>query len=206
MQRRLAGRRFFSKLLISATGLIAGLTLQPSHAAAQWVGVAGAWSAPGSTGVVDEQSAPLVTFDHATAAVRPTAPAGSVVVLRYPVFLSGTWTLWQPDPIDNTGHFLAGYYRHAKLSLSFQRNDDVGQIVAILRRVRLSDGETTVMAAVDGNASPPSPSVQTVTRPLECLESCIQQDLYAYWVEVALWKIRATSAPKVVGVGVHLTY
>lgn len=106
-----------------------------------------------------------------------------------------------PDSSYNT----ANAYSQVTLTLSFQRNDEFGQIVALLRRVRLSDGETTLRLAVDANASPSSPGVQTVTRNLACHEACILPDEYAYWVEVALWKVKATSDPKVVGVGVRLS-
>jgi hypothetical protein len=199
MQRTTIRHRSICRL-VSGAGLVAALILLPTHATAQWIGMGGEWSAPGSTGVVDEASMPFVMFDHAKAAVRPTAPTGSSVLLRYPVVLSSGWVNILPDSPYN----LADAYSRATLTLSFQRNDEHGQIVALLRRVRLSDGETTLMLAVDGNASPSSPGVQTVTRNLECHAPCILPDEYAYWVEVALWKVRATSDPKVVGVGVRL--
>lgn len=201
MQRTVVRDRPFRRLVVFVAAGVAALVLQPSHATAQWIGVASAWSAPGSTGVVDEASLPFVTVDHAKAAVRSTAPAGSVVVLRYPVFLSATYLHVYPEP----GPIIYDFYKHATLTLSFQRNEEAALIVAILRRVRLSDGETTMMLAVDGNSSLPSSGVQTVTRNLQCGdEPCLRPDQYAYWVEVALWKVRATSDPKVVGVGVQL--
>jgi len=201
MQLTICRDRSFLRLVVFGAGVVAALVLEPSHATAQWLGIAAAWSAPGPTGVVDETSTALVTFDHAKAAVRPTAPVGSLVGLRYPVFLSASWLDAIPDPPCNA----FGYYTHATLTLSFQRNEEAALIVALLRRVRLSDGETTLVLAVDGNSSPPSPGVQTVTRNLTCDEACIRPDQYAYWVEVALWKVKATSDPKIVGVGVHLT-
>jgi hypothetical protein len=204
MRSSLGRERSSKGWIVFGAGLVTALVLQPSPAAAQWLGMAGSWSAPGSTGVADEASLPFVTVDHAKAAVRSTSPAGSVVVLRYPVFLSGTWAQVVPDPIDNTPMFLTGFYTQATLTFSFQRNEEAALLVAILRRVRLSDGATTMMVAVDGNSSLPSPGVQTVTRTLLCDGPCVQADQYAYWVEVALWKVRATSDPKVVAVGVHL--
>jgi hypothetical protein len=216
MQRTLVRRTCYWPAVVEVL-VVTALVLQPSPAPAaaaapaaapepQWVGIAAAWSSPGSAGVADESSVPLVTFDHAKAAVRPSAPAGSLVWLRYPIFLSRTWSVAIPDPSGNTpGIFQSGYYINAKLTLSFQRNDEGALILALLRRVRLSDGETTTMTAVDGLSSPPSPGVQTVSKNLYCAEGCVQPDQYAYWVEVALWKVNATSDPKIVAVGVHLT-
>ena len=185
-----------------APALAMALMLLPSSASAQWLGIGAAWSAPGSTGVVDEANMTHVLFDQAKASVRPSAPVGTLVWLRYPVVLSASWMYWSPI----APHNVLGYYTHAKLTLSFQRNDESALILASLRRVSLTTGETTLMMSVDGLASPPSADLQTVTANLTCGdEGCIRPDIYAYWVEVALWKVKAASDPKVVAVGVHLT-
>jgi hypothetical protein len=200
MTRTLGRQRSAFRLIVIGAGIVTALIFHPSDAAAQWIGVASAWSAPGSTGVADEASLPLVTFDHAKASVRPTAPAGSLVWLRFPVFASATYV----DSIPIWPYNFYGYYTEATLTMSFQRNEEAALLFALLRRVRLSDGETSLVMTVDGNMAIPSPAVQTVTKTISCDGFCMQLDQYAYWVEVALWKVKATSDPKVVAVGVRL--
>jgi hypothetical protein len=87
--------------------------------------------------------------------------------------------------------------------MSFQKNEDAALIVAGLRRVRLSDGESVLLTALDNGMAPPGPAVQQVTRTVNCEEGCFLPD-HAYFVEVALWKAKATADPKLVSLGVTL--
>jgi hypothetical protein len=152
------------------------------------------WSAAGSTGVADEDSAAAIRLDTASASIRTTAPAQTVAVLRYPV----------AGVVGSEVNFYVGWVFNDNytLSLTFQKNDDQAYAAATLKKVRLSDGFTTSMSGVNSMAAAASPSPQTATRTFACSGVCFNTKDFAYYVEVVLWKPLATSDPKVFGLSV----
>ena len=155
-----------------------------------------AWSAVGSVGIVDESKLSLVDLNDAVAGIRSTAPAGSVVYLRYPVPVLP----WQLNvmPVGQLA------YEHLTLSITFSKNEDAAFVVAQLRRVRLADGASTGYVAVDSVSSLPMGAVQTVEQQLACGGPCIDLAQYAYFVQVTLLKSTATAVPRLVAVRVTL--
>lgn len=59
------------------------------------------------------------------------------------------------------------------------------------------------MTALDNGMAPTGAGVQQVTRTVTCYGGCFPLE-HAYFVEVALWKARATADPKLVSLGVTL--
>lgn len=149
------------------------------------------WSAAGSTGIVDESSAGLVTLDGAAASIRPTAPAQTVAVLRYPV----TSVL----PYGANLNLGTVFFRTYTIALTFQKNDEQAYAAATLKRVRLSDGFTTSMSGVSSLGTLPGPVPQVLARTFNCTEACFDPISFAYYVEVVLWKPLATSDPRALG-------
>jgi hypothetical protein len=189
-----------ARVVVGVSVLVAELCVYSGASEAQSFFDGAHWSVPGSVGTVDESSAGQVLFDQVKASVRPSAAAGTVVYLRYPISIVPYWLyhLEHAGPWD-----FAGYYRKLIFKMSFQKNEDAALIVAGLRRVRLSDGENVLFAALDNGSALPGAAVQQVTKTMTCEEGCFLPD-HAYFVEVALWKARATADPKLVSLGVTL--
>jgi hypothetical protein len=139
------------------------------------------WRVSGSTGIVDEADTSEVRFDTAAVGFRPAAPAQSVAVLRYPI----------------SEMYVPGCVR---LGMWYERPDEWSYAAAVLKRVRLTDGATSIVKAVNAWDQPPAPGTQMIER-----ETSVPWDLgvsAAYYVEVTLWKPEATNNPKVVGLRV----
>jgi hypothetical protein len=140
------------------------------------------WAVSGSTGVVDEADASEVRFDTAAVEFRPSAPAQSVAVIRYPASQT-----YGPGCL--------------KLSMWYERPDDWSYVAASLKRVRLTDGATSVVTSVNAWEQPPAATTQTIERmvplPWDYSPS-------AYYIEVVLWKPEATNNPRVVGLRAYV--
>jgi len=181
---------------IACAGL--GLLLSAEQASAQVFTGASAWSVAGSTGVADESSTSLVAFDNtAGVAFRPTAPAGSIAIIRYPVsFLPST----RYDVFTGWSYV----FNHLRLAMTFRKPDDDSYASATLKRVRLSDGVVTSMTSVNTFGYLPGTNAQQSEWTIACGESaCISPSEYAYFIELVLWKPQIANAPKVVALRVH---
>jgi hypothetical protein len=190
-----------ARVVVGVSVLVAELWVCSGASEAQSSFEGAHWSVPGSVGTVDESSAGQVVLDQVKASVRPTAAAGTVVYLRYPISIVPYWVYY----LDYLNPWIqAGYYKKLIFKMSFQKNEDTALIVAGLRRVRLSDGENILVTALDNGMAPPGAAVQQVTKTVTCEDSgCFPRD-HAYFVEVALWKAKATADPKLVSLGVTL--
>jgi hypothetical protein len=164
-----------------------------------------AWSTVASAGTVDEASTSLVLLDAGSVGFRPTAPAGSVAVIRYPLSSLPSGSAFFNPPV---GYEVFYSYVRLVLTLSFRKNDDNAYAAAAVKRVRLADGQTNTVAGVNSLAYFPGGDVQHDERIVGCSAPpyCYAPAEYAYFVEVVIWKPQATSDPKVVGVRVHLGY
>jgi hypothetical protein len=155
------------------------------------------WSAAGPTGVPDETSTSLLAFDAAAVGFVSSAPAASVAVLRYPV---GTMHTSQPyfGVVDGDRYSWYTPYTHLKVSLSFLKPDEGAYASATLKRVRVSDGIVESVSSVNTLSHVSSGGVQVVERTIACpAEGCFRPDLFAYYIEVVLWKQFAASSPRV---------
>jgi hypothetical protein len=190
-----------ARVVAGVSVLVAELCVYSGALEAQAFGGAH-WSAPASVGTVDESSTAQVLLDQAKVSMRPSAAAGTVVYLRYPVSIVPYWLhhVAQTEPYVHA----EDYYNGLTFKMSFQKNEDGAFIVAGLRRVRLSDGENVLLTALDNGMAPTGAGVQQVMRTVTCEGGCFPLE-HAYFVEVALWKARATADPKLVSLGVTLT-
>jgi hypothetical protein len=185
-----------SRLVIGpvfCTGLAILLSAEPARAQLWHT----AWSAPGSTGVVDESNTSIVTFDSIAAALRATASAGSVAVIRYPVT-----SLPSAVYVPGLGAYVP--LVHLRLTMAFQKPDEGSYAAATLKRVRLSDGVASLVASVNSVAHVPAGGTQLEERAIVCATACFQPFEYAYYVEVVLWKPDITNNPKVVSLWVSV--
>jgi len=191
-----------ARVMVGVSVLLAELSLYPgaSRVQAQSIDGGAHWAVPGSVGTVDESSAAQVLLDQVKASVRPGAPAGTVVYLRYPISIVLQW-VYQMDEFGPWAR--GGYYKTLTFNMSFQKNEDAALIVAGLRRVRLSDGENVLFTALDNGSALPGAAVQQVSRTMTCEAGCLLSG-YAYFVEVGLWKAKTTADPKLVSLGVTL--
>jgi hypothetical protein len=153
----------------------ASLVLLAGQAEAQFF-----WRVSGSTGIVDEADVSKVRFDTAAAGFRPAAPAQSVAALRYPV-----------GQMAGPGC--------ATLGMSYERPDDWSYVAATLKRVRLTDGATSIVTSVNAWDQPPAPGAQMIERAASVPWELVPA---AYYIEVTLWKPQATNNPKLVGLRV----
>jgi hypothetical protein len=180
-------------------GLVALMATTLAHAPAeaqQWYGHA-LWSAPGSTGIVDESSTSLVVLDTASVSFNPAAPAGSLATIRYPM----TSLPAGPDVFLN-GFLFVGNWRRLKLALAFEKNEEGAYASAALKRVRLADGAVFTVASVSSVQHIPGPGVQLAERRIVCDSGCLNTFEYAYFVEVLLWRPFGTNNPRVVALQV----
>jgi hypothetical protein len=180
-------------------GLVALLAATLAHTPAQaqqWYGQA-LWSAPGSTGIVDESSTSLVVFDTTSASFNPAAPAGSLATIRYPM----TSLPAGPDVFLN-GFIFTGTWRRLKLALAFEKNDEGAFASAALKRVRLADGTVSTVASVSSVQHIPAAGIQLAERRIVCDSGCLNSFEYAYFVEVLLWRQFGTSTPRLVALQV----
>jgi hypothetical protein len=166
--------------------LFAGLVLVllAGHAEAQT-----SWYTAGSTGTVDEADVSEVMFDSAAAALRPTAPAQAVAVIRYHISAVNTSYPW----------------RYLTLKMTYQRPDDWSYAAATLKRVRFDDGATSAVMSVNAWDQPPAAGTQVVQKTIAC--SCFYAEEgrdYAYYVEVTLWKPQAASNPRVLALQMRI--
>ena len=90
--------------------------------------------------------------------------------------------------------------------MTFQKPDEGAYAVATLKRVSLSDGAVTSIASVNTGSHIPGPAIQAADRTISCAEACFESSVYAYYVEVVLWKAAADSQPRVLGLRVQLSY
>ena len=180
-------------------GLVAVMaaTLAHTPAEAQWYGQA-LWSAPGSTGIVDESSTSLVVLDTTNASFNPAAPAGSLATIRYPM----TSLPRGPDLLAH-GFVYTGTWSRLKLALAFEKNEEGAYASAALKRVRLADGTVSTVASVSSVQHIPGAGIQLAERRIVCDSGCLNAFEYAYFVEVLLWKPYASSNPRVVALQVH---
>jgi hypothetical protein len=192
-----------ARVVVGVSVLVAELCVYSGASEAQSFFDGAHWSVPGSVGTVDESSAGQVLLDQVKASVRPSAAGGTVVYLRYPISIVPYWLYHVEDEYAAGPWDFAGYYKRLIFKMSFQKNEDAALIVAGLRRVRLSDGENVLFAALDNGSALSGAAVQQVTKTVTCEEGCFQPD-HAYFVEVGLWKARATADPKLVSLGVTL--
>lgn len=191
-----------TRVMVGVSVLAAGLSVYPgaSQVRAQTIDVGAHWSVPASVGTVDESGAGQVLLDQVKASVRPGAPAGTVVYLRYPISIVPQWLIHE----EEFGPWIhGGYYKTLTFNMSFQKNEDTALIVAGLRRVRLSDGENVLVTALDNGLALPGAAVQQVAKTVTCEAGCFLAG-HAYFVEVGLWKAKATADPKLVSLGVTL--
>ena len=179
-------------------GLVAlmAATLAHTPAEAQYYGQA-LWSAPGSTGIVDESSTSLVVLDTTSASFNPAAPAGSLATIRYPM----TSLPRGPDLLAN-GFVYTGTWRRLKLALAFEKNEEGAYASAALKRVRLADGTVSTLASVSSVQHIPGAGIQLAERWIVCDSGCLNASEYAYFVEVLLWRPFGTSNPRVVALQV----
>ena len=77
--------RISFSLVAACLGLGLVHLTHPTAASAQYLAGRPAWSAPGATGMVDESSTTIIAFDTPAVGLKPSAPASTVAVLRYPV-------------------------------------------------------------------------------------------------------------------------
>jgi hypothetical protein len=140
------------------------------------------WTVSGSTGIVDEADTSEVRFDTAAVGFRPTAPAQSIAVIRYPV-----------SQVIAPGCL--------RLSMSYERPDDWSYAAATLKRIQLTDGATSVVTSVNAWEQPPAANTQIIERETP---HGWDYSLFAYYVEVVLWKPEATNNPRVVGLRVYV--
>jgi hypothetical protein len=183
-------------------GLVALFTATFADAPAeaqQWAGQA-VWSAPGSTGIIDDSSTSRVVFDSTGASFHPAAPVGSVATIRYPVTsLPGGPDYYVSSTI---GYISIGVWRRLKLALAFEKNDDGAYSSATLKRVRLVDGEISTVAAISSIQHIPGAGIQLAERRIVCDGGCLNPSEYAYFAEVLLWRQFGTSNPRVVALQV----
>jgi hypothetical protein len=179
-----------------------GLALAPAATTlrAQSVNAGSNWWAVGSTGIADESTASLVSFEGAAASLRPSSPAGTVATVRYPVSLAPG--LLYVDAA--TSYIYSSLFTRLRLTMTFVKNDDGAYVAAALKRIRLSDGVETSMAGTNSMAAFPAATVQAVDRTITCAAGCIDPSRYAYYVEVTLWAPAATSDPQLSALRVHL--
>jgi hypothetical protein len=176
------------------TGLAVLLIATLADRSAEAQSYAEAWSAPGSTGVVDESSLSLVSLNGTSASFRASAPAGSVATIRYSVT--------SLSPID----FFGRIRNRIRLTLAFQKNEDGAYASAMLKRIRLADGAVSLVASINSLELLPGSGVQIAERTVTCASGCFLADDYAYFIEVVLWKPYATNAPRVVALRVRPYY
>ena len=89
--------------------------------------------------------------------------------------------------------------------MTFQKPDEGAYAVATLKRVSLSDGAVTSIASVNTGSHIPGPAIQAADRTISCAEACFESSVYAYYVEVVVWKAAADSQPRVLGLRVQLS-
>jgi hypothetical protein len=185
------------RMRIGLVVLMAATFADTPAEAQQWLGQA-VWSAPGSTGIVDESSASRVVFDTTSASFNPAAPAGSLATIRYPV----TSLPRGPDYVTPNGFVFTGAWPRLKLALAFEKNDEGAYASATLKRVRLVDGEVSTVAAVSSVQHIPGAGIQLAERRIVCDGGCLNPSEYAYFVDVLLWRQFGTSNPRVVALQV----
>lgn len=195
--------RSFVALAHTAALTLALMTLATS-VWAQTLSYGSVWSSAGSVGIVDESHTSLVSLNGATAALRPTAAAGSAVYLRYPVSLVPGALYATVFEVPSTTWTGLSFFTRLKFTVTFQKNDDGAYVVASLKRLRLSDGVVSTLAAADSGSSFAMPGVQSVDRTITCAAGCADPLQYAYFVEAAVWKAWATSDPRLAALRVHL--
>ena len=106
------------------------------------------------------------------------------------------------SPSSSSGRrpsYPAGYHDRLRLTLTFQKPDEGAYAAATLKRVSLSDGAVTSIASVNTGSHIPGPAIQAADRTISCAAACFESSVYAYYVEVVLWKAAAASQPRVLG-------
>ena len=188
-------RLVFTCVLYSTFALLFGV----ERAEAQWGGTP-AWTAVGSTGIVDEADTSEIAFSTTAVGFKSTAPAQAMAVVRYPVSLL---------PSDVT-FYREGWYvfpfTRFTLTMLYERPDEGSYAAATLKRVRLADGTTSALMTVSAFDNLPAPGTQLTDKTLTCSSLCFDPSEYAYYVEVVLWKPEVANNPKVVALRVMLSF
>jgi hypothetical protein len=191
---------FRRSLFVQAAAAGLALALGAAPARAQALSGPPAWSTAGSTGIVDESNTSIVAFGNTgNVSLKPTAAAGSIATVRYPVSFLPTHLY-----IDNSNVIFYAFDR-LTLSMTFRKPDDNSYASATLKRVRLSDGAVSNMASVNTFGFLPGAAFQQSERTVGCGEevACINAAEYAYFIELVLWKPESTNDPQVVGLRVY---
>jgi hypothetical protein len=191
---------FRRSLFVQAAAAGLALALSAAPARAQALSGVPAWSTAGSTGIVDDANTSIVAFGNTGGvSLKPTAPAGSIAVVRYPVSFLPTHLY---NDIGSVGYFA---FDHLRLSMTFRKPDENSYASATLKRVRLSDGVVSSVASVNTFGSLPGASVQQSERTIGCGDevACVNSYEYAYFIELVLWKPESTNDPQVVGLRVY---
>lgn len=154
------------------------------------------WSAVGSAGAMDDSSVGLLTTEGAAAWFRPTAPAQSIGVLRFPIdrITSGICV-----------NGFCGTYPKLTLNLTFVKNDEQAYVSAVIYRVNPANGAVSSYRAVNTLDAPAGLGGQSVSRTFSCASACFDT-ASIYYVEVVLWKPLATSAPKLIALSIQQSF